>query len=368
MRIFQQGLFLLSSALYRLGPQSSAATPGPVADEWADLSAPTTFAPLRTSRGVITYHPWYQGFHARQVNMCLAEAAALSAGSVRGDLRWSDVLPDGIHPDERAIAWYRSYLQAHRWYGLRPMIVLSQPPAAALRLGQQSDAFMQRWLAYVHLVVQRFGDLCDAYQVMNEPNNPVYSFFPTERQGAAITSAAQVIHAQVPHALIVVNVLMDLMNWRDTITQLLRAAGPAIDVIGVDHYPGTWTFSDEADWSGFTALAQEVANATDTSMWRHTKLALIETGFATNSAWLRNEVSQSAYFDEVVRIVHQVDAFRPGGLLSHVGVYELVDMKSDAILDPESHFGVLTSQLTRKTSFESVARLFAYDASLTSLT
>lgn len=359
MRIIQLAAFSLSNTLYRIFAQTSTARPGAATDEWADVTIPETLPPLRASRGVITYHPWYQDFHAKQVAECLAAAAALSCGYVRSDVRWSDVLSDGVHPDERAISWYRSYLRAHQWYGMRPMIVLSDPPAAVLRLSRQVDVLMERWFSYVDLVAERFGDLCDTYQVMNEPNNPIYRFFPSNRQGAAITAAADAIHAHTPGAQILVNILMDLGNWRESMSHLLDVVGGAVDVIGIDHYPGTWTLSDKADWGGFITLAHEVANATPDSHWRHVRLALIETGFATNAPWFRTAISQARYLDEVRRIVSQVDTLQPGGLLSHIGIYELVDLNSNAILDPEAHFGLITSHLTRKAGFSSVASFFA---------
>lgn len=360
MYIIQLLAFYLSSALYSIFAPSSTAHPGDATDEWARVSIPGTLPPLRASRGVVTYHPWYQDFHAEPVAECLAVAAQLSCGYVRSDVRWSDILPDGLHPDEQAIAWYRRYLQAHRWYGLRPMIVLSQPPAAVLRLSRQTDLLMDRWRAYVSLVAERFGELCDSYQVMNEPNNPRYRFFQPSHQGAAIIAAADAIHTHAPNAQIVVNILMDLNNWRDCIHQLLESAGHAIDVIGIDHYPGTWTLTDTTDWTGFLALAHEVAHAAPTSPWRRVRLALIETGFATNEPLVRTPGQQARYFDEAQRIVAQVDALRPEGLLSHIGVYELVDLNSHAILDPEGHFGLLTSDLARKeASFSAAAQLLA---------
>lgn len=223
---------------------------------------------------------------------------------------------------------------------------------------------MSQWLSYVRLVVERLGDLCDTYQVMNEPNNPLYSFFPADRQGAAISAAAEIIRARVPGARIVVNVLMDWGGWRDAVSRYLLSAGPAIDVIGIDHYPGTWTFSDESDWDGFITLAHEAANPSPDSMWRHTRLALIETGFATNGVWLRGDMDQAAYFETVANTIRQVDGLQPQGLLSHIGIYELVDKDSGAILDPEAHFGLLTSRFTRKSSFATVAALFDTFAAL----
>ncbi len=364
MYIIQLLTFYLSSALYSIFAASSTAHPGDAAGEWAHVPTPGNLPPLRASRGVATYHPWYQDFHAQPVAECLAAAAELGCGYVRSDVRWSDVLPDGVHPDEQAIAWYRSYLQAHRWHGLRPMIVLSQPPAAVLRLSRRVDLLMDHWRAYVTLVAERFGELCDSYQVMNEPNNPRYRFFPPSQQGAAIRAAADALHAHAPSAQVLVNVLLDLNNWRDCITQLLQSAGQAIDVIGIDHYPGTWTLSDITDWVGFNTLAQEVARAAPDSPWRHVRLALIETGYATNEPLVRTSSRQARYFDEVRRIISQADTLRPEGLISHIGVYELVDLNSHAILDPEGHFGLLTSDLKRKeASFSAAARLLASTAS-----
>lgn len=359
-RVLQLTTFFVVSLVYRFVPTPAVAGPAAKVDEWAALSPPQTPPPpLGTRRGMVTYHPWYQGFHAGAVNACLAEVAALGAGYLRSDVRWADVLPDGLHPDEAALRWYRAYFVAARdWYGVRPLIVLSQPPAAVTRLDSRGDEFLARWEAYIDLVATRLGDLCELYQPMNEPNNPVYSFFPPDRQPAAIRVAAERIHAHAPTARVMINVLMDLWNWRDRVDALLQAAGEHIDIIGIDHYPGTWTFSDGADWDALITLARSAA--TRQGPWATTSLALAETGYATNAAWLRDDARQVEYFQRFIQIAQTVDTVSPGTALSLIGVYELIDMDTHALLDPERHFGLLTSDHSRKPAFARISQFFAH--------
>jgi beta-glucosidase/6-phospho-beta-glucosidase/beta-galactosidase len=200
---------------------------------------------------MITYHPWYDHFQPAIANRCLAETAELGAGHIRIDVRWKDLMPDGRNVDEAAWNWYRHYLLAARnWYGLEPLIVLSNAPAPVLRY--PVEARLAAWTRFVDALAQRAGHLCTTYQVLNEPNNPVFRIFPTQTTPLAM--------------------------------RYLRTLGDAMK---------------------------------------------------------------------------QLDArVGPSGLRL-VGIHELSDADSDAILDPEAHFGLLTSKiLRRKPGFDAARQLF----------
>ena len=359
LNIPQVIIFLIAAGVSRLFSSSKNASPAAAAREWSQLQPLQAPISLTTSRAVVTYHPWYQNFHAGSANRCLSEIASLGATYVRSDVRWSDVIPDGITPDKSAFAWYQAYFQAARkWYGLRPLIVLSQPPAIVKnRYGNDPQMLLKSWNYYIEQVVIYLGDLCEHYQVLNEPNNPVYSIFSQQQNGAAISSAATIIRKQVPQAQIIVNFLMELWDWKSFIEDLLRTAGDSIDIIGLDHYPDTWTFSWQSNWDAVTDLLTEIKSSGPQSIWHDRTLAILETGYATNVAWLRDDKEQVKYFQRFGQALRTFDA-SPSPSLTLVGFYELCDADSSAFLDPEAHFGLLRSDsLERKPAFGEVRQL-----------
>ncbi len=359
LNIIQVVIFLAAAALSRWFSSSSNTSPATAAKEWYELQPPSTPFSQTISRAVVTYHPWYQNFHADPANKCLSEITALGATYVRSDVRWSDVIPDGITPDESAFAWYRAYFQAARdWYGLRPLIVLSSPPAIVKdRYGNNPQMLLKSWNYYIEQVVMHLGDLCEYYQVLNEPNNPVYSIFSQQQNGAAISSAATIIRKQVPQAQIIVNFLMELWGWKEFIEDVLHAAGNSIDIIGLDHYPDTWAFSWQSNWDAVTDLLTEIKSGGHQSIWHNRTLAILETGYATNVAWLRDDSEQVQYFQHFSQALRTFDP-SDSPSLALVGFYELCDADSSAFLDPEAHFGLLRSgSLERKPAFSEVSQL-----------
>lgn len=338
-----RGLFL--SPMRPISPQATAA--------WGDVAATPHAQRAPNSRAVITYHPWYQNFTPSLVNACLSEIAALGATYVRSDVRWSDVLPDGQLPNETAFDWYRAYFEAARdWYGLRPIFVLSQPPAHVRN--QAPTERLVSWQLYIAQVVSHLGDLCEIYQLTNEPNNPTYAIFDQQSLPRAISEAASFIREKVTDARILVNFVTDLWNWQNAIEQVLRSAGTSIDIIGLDHYPGTWTLGFQSDWDAIAQLVATVQHSTPGSLWHGRDLAILETGYSTNLGTLRGEQQQASFFRSFQEILPKLES-GTAPFFSFVGIYELVDLDSGAFLDPEAHFGLLTSKLTRKAAF-SVAR------------
>ena len=79
----------------------------------------------------------------------------------------------------------------------------------------------------------------------------------------------------------------------------------------------------------------------------------METGFSTNFLG-RGEISQAEYFEGVVKVAQKLKAAN-GGDAPFLGIYELCDEDSQSWLDPEAHFGLLTSDLRPKRAFATVA-------------
>ena len=296
----------------------------------------------------VTYHPEYQDFNASKANHALAEAAALGAEFVRTDVRWSAVLPDGMTPDGKAFDWYRAYFKIACAYGLKPLIVLSSPPAAIRGLSKRE--LLNRWQLYVEQVVARLGDLCVTFQVFNEPNNPIYSIFDSATLPEAVMSASQLIKSRVPEAKVLVNFLADIPHWRRNAELLLYHTGTSIDVVGIDHYPGTWALGPNKSWASCMQTLSGIDTTIPGTVWYGRTLAIVETGFSTNIPRVRGQAQQKEFYLDLAQSLQTLGPLRNRLLL--VGFYELCDSNSHAFLNPEAHFGLLMDDCaTRKPAF-----------------
>jgi hypothetical protein len=314
--------------------------------------------PTRATKAVITYHPWYQNFAPDLVDTCLKEAVAAGAAYIRTDIRWCDLLPDGHSMNREACAWYRAYFNAiiHR-HGLKPIAILSGPPSnlTSLDAGQKLEA----WRTYVELAVSEVGDACTTYQVLNEPNNPVYRIFTPARVPEAIATAAHLIKTRNPAAEVVVNILAGVPGWKSHISRI-TAQIQGIDVVGFDYFPGTWTVSPFSDRHQMQAFLDDVGFLLANPKIELNQIAIFETGYSANVPLVRSESRQAEYFGMLRHAINENSKHHAGSLISYVGVYELCDSNSERLLDPEAHFGILrSSTFERKPAFEAVRQLFA---------
>ncbi len=328
---------------------------------WAHLGGealPNVAAPQRRARTLITYHPWYHNFNPSLVDTCLREAANVGAGYVRSDIRWSDLLPDGASVDSEAGAWYRGYFASMmRQHGLQPVAVLSSPPSSIE--GLSGDQKLIAWRRYVEAVTIQVGDLCSTYQVLNEPNNPIYRIFPDDQLFSAISTASRIIKARTPEATVIVNFLGGIPGWRQKVGKIVTLA-QGIDIIGLDYFPGTWTISFWSDRQQMQAFLRDIDSLLADIKLGPSRVAIIETGYSSNLPFLRTDRHQAEYFDVLREVFAEYFNRRTGDVVSLFGVYELCDACTARPLDPEAHFGILRSDnLARKPAFDTVRRLFA---------
>lgn len=294
-RVPQVGTFMVAAGLRKLLIPDPAPDFPTLAPQWPTLQPTRTYS-FSGSRGMITYHPWYHNFSPSIASKVLAEAAELGCGYTRIDIRWKDLIPDGQNVDEAAWSWYEGYLRAARnWYSLRPLIVLSNAPRAVQ--GYSADSRLAAWRRYVNEVAYRAGHQCMIYQPLNEPNNPVFRIFPTKTTASAIIMAAKTIKQHNPDAQIAINILAGLWEWQSDLQEIVRESGSAVDIVGLDYYPGTWTLSsksDAANWNQFTDVIAR-ARKTRTSPLYNRLFGIIETGYATNLRCFRSEQQQVSY-------------------------------------------------------------------------
>jgi hypothetical protein len=144
--------------------------------------------------------------------------------------------------------------------------------------------------------------------------------------------------------------------------EIMGATRSSVDVVGLDYYPGTWTLSPSSDWNPVTQLLAE-ARRSRLSVLHGRKFAVVETGYSTNFPVWRGESEQVRYFQRLERAVARLDAETEPGALVWLGIHELCDEDSQAFVDPEAHFGLLTSQtLQRKAGFAELQRIIRSDS------
>ena len=350
----QVASFLVAAALRRARVARDIPHPEARAEEWRSLPKVAPSAQMRPNlAALVCYHPEYQAYDPKRVDEALRKASELNAGWLRTDIRWSELIPDGKNVNSATLDWYRRFLPRCQEHGFRNLVVVSWPPDAVLRY--EVDRRLDAWCRFVEVVVQELGQYCHAYQLMNEPNNPVFGFLPSAQTSQAIAQAASTIKSGYPAAYVCVNICMEIWGWRGYLTDLLSRSGRAIDIIGLDHYPGTWTIGPIERWADVFEIYDLIQSAASDSIWFGRILGILETGFSTN-AWLREEKAQAEYFADLKQVVKRFRRTKDAPL---VGIYELSDWDSTALLDPEAHFGLLRTDLEPKPGFWKAQELLA---------
>ena len=327
-RVIQVATFLAAAGVGRVRRSLASVGPGSQASQWNRLENAATLGTKLNTLALVTYHAEYHAFDPQRACKSLIAATHLGVGwvvSIFVGVKFYQTVR--IHP--QAISWYRSFLRFASSLGLRNMVVLSTPPRVVMK--QLAANRIESWKTFVEVVALEFGKWCDAYQLMNEPNNPVYQFFSLREAAEAIVWGESIIHATAPNASIAVNVAMEIHGWQRYLTNVLELSGKSVDMVGLDHYPGTWAIGFSDHWADVVGLADKILSAQPGSPWFGRRLAILETGFSTN-AFLRNEEKQSLYYEHLASLLNQLKS-RSRGNGPLFGIYELCDWDNFAWLD-----------------------------------
>lgn len=107
--------------------------------------------------------------------------AAMGISHYRFSVEWARLCPTPHTVDEEAVARYRAELTLLNEKGIRPLLTIhhfSNPLWFENSGGFENRENLSHYLALVRLCVTRFGDLCNEYITINEPNvYAVNSFF-----------------------------------------------------------------------------------------------------------------------------------------------------------------------------------------------
>jgi len=359
----------------------------------------------------------------------------LGAVGIRMDLFWDDIQPNNASTlDESKVAFYRSvYAQAtvqavdcDPAHGSGSIVILGGPPSWARQLYKKNvTAFLVAWETYLQHAISIVGTSpVLAWQLWNEMNHVPSGWI----NGDAFTVcrlfslAGEAIKRSNSSSIRYVNVMADdivqidhMIPWEKAVSGWLTAvdasgrylggddkddddpllsrcdARLAIDGIGIDHYPGTWSLVrplDYNNWSPLRTLLTRVNNESDV-LWYGKVPAVMETGFSTWNKLVASEKDQARWCNESLQALYNVvrtseeernETYRT---LSLVNFYQLADQSevevgerkkevvvvADADADAaaqrerdgsappeEFHFGVLRSDWTKKEGFDVLAK------------
>ncbi len=336
--------------------------------------------------------PWSINLHPEDISEYAAKSGALSlvtslerirgvgATMVRIDIPWMDIQPkEGSITDDNwcytntsndkcetaGIDFFRNILlpalrDASNPPRLTPIVVLSRPPEWALnhyRNGNK-ELYWQEWQRYCRKLALMFGSDVYYYQMGNEANAgvDVASLVRVGDQISDEDDARQFTECRAGIARFdssfetIVNVYANAPfdDWEADLDHWLGEAGGSIDIIAIDHYPGTWTFTNAEDWAPLDSLFRQM------SLYGK-KGAIAETGYATHSSAIATEEGQRQWVLTALPIIKQKLSGRTDIVFANF--YELFDSGDwDFIRPQEGHFGLLHTDGTPKPAYDALKK------------
>lgn len=332
-----------------------------------DGNPPSSLRPARTPC-YVTIHAGELGYDLNKADQVLKKVVDLGFEGVRTDVFWFDIEPTRNHLDKSKLRFYTSFVSKVRWFGLDPLIILSGAPQWATRLyNQNKAAFWIEYEQYVREVLLWIRDRVDNYQLWNEANH-VMDPIHAQDDWQLFYRAGSLVKALDPSAKTYINVMADLAGWESAVTSWLHKAGAYVDVIGIDHYPGTWTCCSWTDWGPLDTLIRKI-NTPGTS-WYGKEGMVMETGYSSWAWFIADEYDQRNWINQSIPAMraridnnHRNNPYRIVG----VGFYQLIDTCTDAY-DPkncwshdpifgqgiEAHFGILHSNYSKKVGYRAL--------------
>jgi hypothetical protein len=339
-----------------------------------------------------------QGQNLTRCREVFSRAKELGACMVRTDVFWGDIegTEDGGFSNETSQFYSDFYSIAYEEYGMVPMVILSGAPGWAQGLLKtNATQFFERFGNYVSYVLNSLvpsagpGVVNSAvYQLWNEMNDPITSGWLTLNDPNNACKMFQVsgsiVASVYPSARRFMNILVDdELPWQHALNHYFSAdcAHDSIDVIGIDHYPGTWASPfNYVDWSPLDTLLSRTTNncgvgehddQEEVDVLYGKEVAILETGFSDWNKVTSSLEDQNKWFSESIPVMLSVFANYStcyGGVNdinppSVLNIYQLVDSgaENDDVISVEAHFGLTYSDqaLTIKPAFTTLQSIIS---------
>ena len=296
--------------------------------------------------------------------------------TIRIDFVWSQFEPSQDSIDSNLVAYWDTIMRMARSRGISVVANLAHVPDWAKTLRDcrgppqdlicgefgfgDLDAFYSEWWEFTDFIGYHYGAYVPYYQLLNEENHLVQGEFPHTHDGEprafyqayqgllAGTGQSAATHESVFKT--VVNAFADdpTSDWNAWFRDVLNDGWgrDSIDIVAIDHYPGSWCCGvNYNDWGALNTLLG-IARDYDKEM------AIMETGFTTygfNPVGNQHyQADQEAFVDQAlpaIRSKQQSDGISyPLNALLLVSWYEFLDLDSGGGGWPlvENHWGILT--------------------------
>jgi len=328
----------------------------------------------------VSLHPedvyeYAENFSKPHLSTALDEIKALGAEFVRFDVPWDDIQPtramgelndwcyikdsksDCQLKGKAGLNFFRDqWIPALEARGLKPIMVLYRIPDWAKSDYQwEEDKYWLEWKQYCKKVAYHLRDKVFYYQMSNEANfdlvDPIMWFDDPNQFVYCEAGIAEAEGERGTRYKTMINVYSSdtyAPNWRSDLEDWMgtEATRSSIDIIGIDHYPSTWTFSSADDWQALDDLL--------IYMTRYGKQgAIFETGFSSFFEWVNHsEEDQKIWINYALPIIKEKVKGRTDFLLANF--YELYDSAALMPLPQEGFFGILNDTGNHKAGYDSL--------------
>ncbi|MEM1526356.1 MAG: hypothetical protein QXH10_07055 [Ignisphaera sp.] len=211
--------------------------------------------------------------------------------------------------------------------------------------------------SYAYNVSRAFKPYVEIYQLGNELNL-TFNVSPQSIIGIDFIEAlCRGIVDGAGDKVKIVNIAIDYMGWRKFLHKILTDLRKCVDIIGIDHYPRTWSFAGHHDWRILKSVYGDVEKYGKS-------LAITEIGFSTelrilNKVVIKREIEQARFvntaFSSIINMVREIP-------IKFIVWYMLWD-ENPISCEPSSGlgwcgWGVLRTDFSKKPGWFALKRVF----------
>ncbi len=303
----------------------------------------------------VNLHPDDIGLDEQSASVTLERARELGFRFLRTDFPWSELEPAPGKWDEKRFEWFKWYVEFAAKHGLQVQVVVGSPPEWARNLYFENPAsFFWEFYEYSREIAKRFGRYVYFYQVWNEADSPRDFVLPWD-DWKLFRAGSAGIRSQDSSSEIIVNFISSIPWWELKLNYWMLAAGRSIDIIGIDHYPGTWYFGNYDDWSPLERLCAKTQTQADPCFGK--RIAIQETGFSTFLPIFHGENDQKRWIERSLpslkNVINRYNLTSPRKFVS-VCFYELYDAGFKPGFWVEDYFGIVKKNGVEKSGYQSL--------------
>jgi hypothetical protein len=293
------------------------------------------------------------------VNRLTEEALNLHAKIIRFDIWWNEVVSRGGFVLRSSLAWYKNLVIYMLEKGLIPLVILgSGVTKRSMDRSGDDKRFLGLVYSYAYSISKTLKPYVNFYQLGNELNNPLLSI-PWSVRYSFVEELCRGVADGSSRSIKILNINIDVPRWERYIEETKKLIKECIDIIGVDHYPNTWSLPRDNYWKQLQYLLHLLK-------FHDKQLAITEVGYASElrlfgKTILNREKCQAMFIENIFQSLDKVVEYTP---LAFVIWYMLWDEDPTAC-EPISGFGwcgwgVLRKDFSRKPGWYLLKKWFKY--------